>query len=479
MFDEWVKVTHMKAKIHKFEQNGSYMLLDINSGAVHVIDKLAYEIMDYFDGTNDAAVLGQMAGRYPRGEVEEVLSELHALMDEHQLFAPDIDVPPTFRQQGLVKSLCLMVAQDCNMRCKYCFGDGGSYGQERAVMSPEVGKGAIDFLLSNCGPFRKHFEVDFFGGEPLMNMQTVQAVTEYARRMEKERKVHFKLTMTTNGLLLNDENIKWLNDNHISVVLSTDGRRKTHDRMRPDAGGQGTYDRVMRNFKKFVDSRKGEAYYMRGTYTRENLDFTEDVLAMQDAGFDVLSMEPVVLKDGPLALREADLPRIYEEYDRLVDAYLQRHREGRGFFFFHFNMDLSNGPCVAKRLSGCGSGHEYFAIAENGDIYPCHQFVGREQYLMGNIYEGVTNRKLSRYFRESHVLNKEKCRGCWARFFCSGGCHANDDLFHGDIRKSYELGCELQKKRLECALYVQAVLALEKMEQGEKVGEFTTAEPIH
>jgi len=262
------------------------------------------------------------------------------------------------------------------------------------------------------------------------------------------------------------------------VVISTDGRREVHDRMRPDAGGHGTYDKVMKNFKKFVDSRKGAHYYMRGTYTNENLDFTEDVLAMHDAGFDVLSMEPVVLKDSPLALREEHLPRIYEEYDRLTEAYLKRHREGKGFFFFHFNMDLSNGPCVAKRLSGCGAGHEYFAVAENGDLYPCHQFVGREGYKLGSIYDGVTNQELPRYFRESHVLNKEKCRECWARFFCSGGCHANDDLFHGDIRKSYELGCKLQKKRLECAIYVQAMLALEKMEQGEKVGEFTTAEGI-
>ena len=468
----------MKAKIHKFEQNGEYILLDINSGAVHVIDKMIYDMMDVFDGKNDAEVVEKLSASYPQADLTEALSELHELMEAGELFAPDIDVPPTFKEKGLVKSLCLMVAQDCNLRCKYCFGDGGSYGQERAVMSPEVGCRAIDYMLENCGPFRKHFEVDFFGGEPLMNMKTVKAVAEHVHKMEKEKGVQIKLTMTTNGMLLNDENIKWLNDNNVSVVISTDGRREVHDRMRPDAGGHGTYDKVMKNFKKFVDSRKGEHYYMRGTYTNENLDFTEDVLAMHDAGFDVLSMEPVVLKDSPLALREEHLPRIYEEYDRLTEAYLKRHREGKGFFFFHFNMDLSNGPCVAKRLSGCGAGHEYFAVAENGDLYPCHQFVGREGYKLGSIYDGVTNKELPQYFRESHVLNKEKCRDCWARFFCSGGCHANDDLFHGDIRKSYELGCELQKKRLECAIYVQAMLALEKMEQGEKVGEFTTAEGI-
>lgn len=455
----------MKAKIHKFKQNDSYILLDINSGAVHVIDKMAYELLDTFDGSNDEETIRAHEADWPKEEIEEVLSELHALMDEQELFAPDIDVPPTFRQKGLVKSLCLMVAQDCNMRCKYCFGDGGSYGQKRAVMSPEVGRRAVDFLLENCGPFRKHFEIDFFGGEPLMNMQTVKAVTEYVRAREKETGKSFKLTLTTNGLLLNDANIKWLNDNDIALVLSTDGRQETHDRMRPDAGGHDTYQKVMANFKKCVASRDGRNYYMRGTYTKENLDFTEDVLAMNNAGFDILSVEPVVLKDSPLGFGEEDLPRIYEEYDRLTEAYLQRHREGEGFFFFHFNMDLSNGPCVAKRLAGCGAGHEYYAVAENGDLYPCHQFVGRDGYRLGSVYEGVTNTKLPQYFRESHVLNKEGCRDCWARFFCSGGCHANADLFHGDIRKPYELGCEIQRKRLECAIYVQAMLELERQEK--------------
>ena len=457
----------MKANIHKFEQNGSYILLDVNSGAVHVIDKMIYDMMDIFDGGNDDAVVEKLSGVYSEEELREALEELHELMKEGGLFAPDIDVPPTFKQTGLVKSLCLMVAQDCNMRCKYCFGDGGSYGGERAVMSPEVGKAAVDYIIAHCGP-RKHCEIDFFGGEPLMNMKTVKAVTEYVLQREKETGKVFKLTLTTNGLLLNDENIAWLNDNNISLVLSVDGRKEVHDRMRPDAGGNGTYGRIIKNFKKTVDSREGKNYYMRGTYTKENLDFTEDVLSMHDAGFDVLSVEPVVLKDHPLGFTEADLPRIYEEYDRLTEAYMKRHREGRGFFFFHFNMDLSNGPCVAKRLAGCGAGHEYYAVAENGDLYPCHQFVGREGYRLGNVFEGVQNKELPQYFRESHVLNKEKCKDCWARFFCSGGCHANADLFHGDIRKPYEIGCEIQKKRLECAILVQALLAAEKMEQVEE-----------
>ena len=390
-------------------------------------------------------------------------------MAQGELFAPDIDVPPTFKQSGIVKSLCLMIAQDCNLRCKYCFGDGGSYGQERAVMSPETGRAAVDFLIKASGP-RKHLEMDFFGGEPLMNMPTVKAVTEYVHQREKETGKTIKLTMTTNGMLLNDENIKWLNDNNFAVVLSLDGRKEVHDAVRPTAGGHGSYDRVVKNFHKFIDSRKGGSsdyrgsyIFLRGTYTHKNLDFTKDVLAMRDEGFDILSMEPVVLKDNPeLAITEDDLPRVREEYDRLVQAYMDYHHQGKGFFFFHFNMDLSNGPCVAKRLSGCGAGHEYLAVAENGDLYPCHQFVGRERYKLGSLKTGVTNKEWPQYFRESHVLNKPKCRDCWCRFFCSGGCHANADLFHGDIREPYEVGCEIQRKRLECALYVQAMLALEQ-----------------
>ena len=464
----------MKAKIHKFEQGGHYILLDINSGAVHVIDKMIYDMMDTFDGTNDEAVVTALKDVYPEADLREALGELHELMEMGELFAPDIDVPPTFKQKGLIKSICLMVAQDCNLRCKYCFGDGGSYGQERAVMTPEVGKRAIDFLIESCGP-RKHCEVDFFGGEPLMNMKTVKAVTEYARQREKETGKKFKLTMTTNGMLLNDENIKWLNDNDFSLVLSLDGRKEVNDAMRPDAGGHGTYDRIVKNFMKCIASRKGGDWdyrgvytYLRGTYTHNNMDFTKDVLSMVDEGFNILSVEPVVMKDSPLGFTEEDLPRIREEYDRLTEAYMKRHREGRGFWFFHFNMDLSNGPCVAKRLSGCGAGHEYVAVSENGDLYPCHQFVGREGYKLGDIYEGITNTELPQYFRESHVLNKPKCRDCWARFFCSGGCHANADLFHGDIREPYEVGCEIQKKRLECAILVQALLALEKMEKEEQ-----------
>lgn len=457
----------MKTKIHKFRQNGMYIMLDINSGAVHVIDELIYGIMDIFTGENDDEVRQALQSRYAASDIEEALGELHQLIARQELFAPDIDVPPTFQAEGMVKSLCLMVAHDCNLRCGYCFAGTGDFGGGRSLMSKETGKAAIDYIISHSGR-RRHCEVDFFGGEPLLNMPLVEYVTRYAREQEKLKDKKFKLTLTTNGMLLSDRNIKFLNDNNISLVLSLDGRKKVHDRMRPDAGGNGTYDRVVANFKKAVASRGGDNYYLRGTYTAYNPDFAADVISMADEGFDILSEEPVVAKDEPYALTEKDLPRLNEEYDKLTKLYLQRHREGRGFFFFHFNMDLSNGPCVAKRLSGCGAGHEYYAVAADGTLYPCHQFVGREKYRLGNVFTGVENKELPRYFRESHVLNKEKCRDCWARFFCSGGCHANADLFHGDIRQPYEFGCEIQKKRLECAIMVQAALALEKAsaEQG-------------
>lgn len=452
----------MKVKIHKFEQNGMYILLDINSGAVHVIDKMIYDMMDVFDGTNDKETIEKFSGIYDAAEVTEAVGELHKLIDMQQLFAPDIDIPPTFKEEGLVKSLCLMVAHDCNLRCKYCFAGTGDFGHDRGLMTNEVGEAAVDYIISHSGS-RKHCEIDFFGGEPLMNMPVVKHVVSYVRKREKETGKVFKLTLTTNGILLSDDNIKYLNDNNISLVLSLDGRKSVHDNMRPNAGGQGSYDASLKNFKKIVEARNGNDYYLRGTFTASNPDFTEDVLDMADQGFDILSVEPVVLKDSPYGFTEKDLPQLSAEYDKLTKAYLKRREEGKGFFFFHFNMDLSNGPCVAKRLSGCGAGHEYYAVAANGDLYPCHQFVGREKYLMGTIFNGIEKKEMPRYFRESHVLNKEKCTDCWARFFCSGGCHANADLFHDDIRQPYELGCELQKKRLECALVVQATMALEKM----------------
>lgn len=448
-------------KIHKFYSNGMYIMLDINSGAVHVIDKMIYDMMDLYDGTNGEAVLDKYSAVYDRGDLAEALEELDGLIATQELFAPNIDVPPTFSEKPLVKSLCLHVAHDCNLRCKYCFAGTGDFGHDRSLMSKEVGEKAVDFIIANSG-HRKHCELDFFGGEPLMNMPVVKHVVEYVRKREKETGKEFKLTLTTNGVLLNDANIEYLNDNNISLVLSLDGRKEVHDSMRPNVAGKGSYDGILANFKKLVDARGGQNYFLRGTFTAYNLDFTADVLDMADKGFDLLSVEPVVAKECDYELTEEHLPKLFEEYDKLTEAYLDRKLSGNGFEFFHFNMDINNGPCVAKRLSGCGAGHEYFAVAPNGDLYPCHQFVGRDKYLLGTIFDGVTNKEMPKYFRQAHVLNKPECSKCWARFYCSGGCHANADLFNGDIKVPYEIGCKLQQKRMECAIMIQAKLAILK-----------------
>ncbi|MDD4601759.1 MAG: thioether cross-link-forming SCIFF peptide maturase, partial [Negativicutes bacterium] len=375
-------------KIHKFYQNGMYIMLDINSGAVHVIDKIVYDIMDIFTGDNDQEVMQALAGQYDEAELEEVVAELHLLMKKGELFAPDINVPPTFRDKPLVKSLCLHVAHDCNLRCKYCFAGTGDFGHDRGLMPQEVGKRAVDFIIENSGA-RRHCELDFFGGEPLMNMETVKAVVAYVRQREAETGKIFKLTLTTNGVLLNDTNIKYLNDNNIALVLSMDGRPAVHDNMRPQVDGRGSFDRILANVRKTVDSRNGENYFLRGTFTAYNLDFAADVLAMADLGFNLLSVEPVVAKDCDYALTEEHLPKLYQQYEELAVEYLNRKLTGNGFEFFHFNVDINNGPCVAKRLSGFGAGHEYFAVTPDGELYPCHQFVGREEYLLGNVFDGV------------------------------------------------------------------------------------------
>ena len=450
-----------KERIHKFYLNGMYIMLDINSGAVHVIDKMIYDMMDIYDGTNGAEVVAKLSDRYEKTELSEAVEELAGLIARQELFAPDLDVPPTFSDKPLVKSLCLHVAHDCNLRCKYCFAGTGDFGHDRSLMNKEVGERAVDFIIANSGQ-RKHCELDFFGGEPLMNMPVVKHVVAYVRKREKETGKEFKLTLTTNGVLLNDANITYLNDNNISLVLSLDGRKEVHDNMRPNVAGKGSYDGILANFKKLVKARNGQNYFLRGTFTAYNLDFTTDVLDMADQGFDLLSVEPVVAKDCDYELKEAHLPKLYEEYERLAKEFIDRKEAGNGFEFFHFNMDINNGPCVAKRLSGCGAGHEYFAVAPNGDLYPCHQFVGRDQYRLGTIFDGVTKKEMPEQFRQAHVLNKPECSRCWARFYCSGGCHANADLFNGDIKKPYEIGCKLQKKRMECALMIQAYLALQK-----------------
>ena len=443
--------------IHRYQSNGYNIVLDINSGCIHLVDLVTYEVLPFMEeGLSEQEIVDRLKDQYPEADIRTSVSECEKLKEQGMLFTRDIyeNIIDEFTEnrQTVVKALCLHIAHDCNLACRYCFAEEGEYHGRRALMSFEVGKKALDFLIANSGS-RKNLEVDFFGGEPLMNWQVVKDLVAYGREQEKLHNKKFRFTLTTNGVLLNDEVMEFCNKEMGNVVLSVDGRKEVHDYMRPDVGGHGTYDKVVKNFKKLVNSRDGNNYYLRGTFTNRNMDFSKDVLSMADEGFDILSVDGS--DEEEYALREEDLPEIFAEYDKLTEIYLKRKKEGKGFFFFHFNIDLEHGPCVAKRLSGCGAGHEYYAVAADGNMYPCHQFAGRENYMLGNVFEGVKNKELPKEFRKTHVLSKEKCRDCWAKFFCSGGCHANADLFHGNIHEPYELGCELQKKRCECAIIVK------------------------
>lgn len=443
--------------IHKFKQNGMDIVLDVNSGIVHVVDDMTYDVLDYYKGDNREGVLKALDGKYDPAELGEVMDDLDELIGKGMLFAPmDPNYKVAIEDRPIIKALCLNIAHDCNLRCKYCFAGQGGYGKWRMLMSFDVARRAVDFLIAHSGP-RQHCEMDFFGGEPLMNWHVVQQTVAYVREQEKKHNKIIKLSLTTNGMYLDEEKVKYLTDNHISLILSLDGRKENHDRMRPGVHGEGTYDRVLKNLQYCVAHRDGEEYYVRGTYTKYNLDFTKDVLDIVDKGFPAVSMEPVVGDlSEPYAIQEEDLPRVKEEYETLAKAFIQREEAGHPFFYFHFNMNLWQGPCLPKRLRGCGAGHEYLAVVPNGDIYPCHQFVGRDGYVIGNVYEGLKNMKMMREFRENHVLNKPECIGCWAKFFCSGGCHANNETYAGDIHKPFHISCEIQKKRIECALMIQA-----------------------
>lgn len=456
--------------IHKYCQNGTYVLLDVNSGIINVIDKVTYDILDIYDGTNKDAVYEALGTTYSQRELDESLAELDELIGKEMLFAPMCDnFKVVAEEEPVIKSLCLNIAHDCNLRCKYCFASQGDYDtHKRELMSFDVAKRAVDLLIRSTEGKRQHCEIDFFGGEPLMNFDVVKQTIEYIREQEKIHNKIFKLSLTTNGMLLDPAKVKYLTDQHISLILSLDGRPEVHNRMRPDAGGRDSYDTCARNQVYAAKHRNGEEYYVRGTYTKYNLDFTEDVRHMADLGFEGLSMEPVVGDDLSYAITDDDLPRIFDEYDRLTDFYLQRYDEGRPFIYYHFIMDLYRGPCIAKRLRGCGAGHEYMCVVPNGDIYPCHQFVGQDGYVIGNVYEGVTNDTLPALFRDMHVLNKPECCKCWAKFFCSGGCHANNIKYGGNIQTPYELSCRIQKKRIECAMYIQAKLAMKRQEAAQE-----------
>ncbi len=442
--------------IHRMHLDDNYVVLDVNSGAVHIVDPMIYDLLGFYDGKNAEETKEYFAGKYAAEDLTEALGELQLLQRQRLLFSPEFPVPDTFAFEPVLKSLCLLVAHDCNLRCGYCFADTGDFGGGRLLMTKEVAKKAVEFAITGSKK-RHNLELDLFGGEPLMNMPVVKYIVEYVRKREQETGKAIKLTLTTNGTLLTDEIVKFLDDNQVMLVLSLDGSKKTHDRMRPYPGHLGSYDAAVKGFKKLITSRHGKNYYLRGTYTHYNPHFAQDVLAMLDVGSEI-SMEPVVGTTEPWVLTEEDWPILDKEYEKLARAYLAKKRAGEAFDFFHFNVALDNGPCVAKRLAGCGAGHEYYCITADGDIYPCHQFVGRERYKMGTLDAGIEKKDMVQEFRQMHVMKKEECRTCWARFFCSGGCHANADLVNGTIAKPYAYGCKIQRKRLEMAIILQALL---------------------
>ena len=422
--------------IHRYKSNGFNIVLDINSGCIHLVDEVTYEVLPYLEeGLGTEAIAEKLENKYNREDIETSVRECNKLKEDGMLFTKDVyeNVIEEFsnNRQTVVKALCLHIAHDCNLACRYCFAEEGEYHGRRALMSYEVGKKALDFLIANSGS-RKNLEVDFFGGEPLMNWQVVKDLVKYGREQEKMG----------------------------NVVLSVDGRKEVHDYMRPFRKGAGSYDLIMPKFQKFAESRNQDKYYVRGTFTHHNLDFSKDVLHLADLGFKQISVEPVVAADTEeYAIREEDIPQIMEEYDTLAKEMIKREKEGKGFNFFHFMIDLTGGPCVYKRLSGCGSGTEYLAVTPWGDFYPCHQFVGEEQYLMGNVDEGITKPEIQKEFGGCNVYTKKDCKDCFARFYCSGGCAANAFHFQGDIKGNYEIGCELQRKRVECAIMIKAALA--------------------
>lgn len=438
-------------------------MLDVNSGSVHVVDDVVYDVIGCLEeGKTEEEISAALGDTYPPEEIRTACEECEELKKEQMLFTEDIyeNAIEHFKDRPtVVKALCLHIAHDCNLACRYCFAEEGEYHGRRAMMTYKVGKQALDFLIANSGN-RKNLEVDFFGGEPLMNWKVVKDLVAYGRSQEKIHNKHFRFTLTTNGVLLDDEIMEFANKEMDNVVLSIDGRKEVHDFMRPFRKGAGSYDLVVPKFQKFADSRGQKKYYARGTFTRHNLDFAKDVLHLADLGFEQISVEPVVADESEeYALRKEDIPAICEEYDELAKEIIKREKEGKGFNFFHFMIDLTGGPCVYKRLSGCGSGTEYLAVTPWGDLYPCHQFVGEDEFLMGNVWDGVKKPEIRDEFKECNVYAKDKCRNCFARFYCSGGCAANSYNFHGSINDVYDLGCELQRKRVECAIMIKAALA--------------------
>ena len=451
--------------IHQYKLGGYNIVLDVCSGSVHAVDEVAYDMIAMFEANDRDTVIAAMREKYADradisdADIEECYEQVLALRESGKLFAPDTFEPMAgtlkAKTAGVVKALCLHVAHTCNLNCAYCFASQGKYHGDRAIMSFEVGKAALDFLVEHSGT-RRNLEVDFFGGEPLMNFDVVKELVAYARSIEKEHGKNFRFTLTTNGMLIDDDVIDFANREMSNVVLSLDGRKEIHDRFRVDYAGNGSYDRIVPKFQKLVEARDGKNYYMRGTFTHANPDFLKDIQQMLDLGFDELSMEPVVCAPGDAsALTEADKVIVMEQYEKLAELMLERSRAGKPFTFYHYMIDLKGGPCIYKRISGCGSGTEYMAVTPWGDLYPCHQFVGDEKFKLGSVFDGVTNTAMQDEFASCNVYARPECRDCWARLYCSGGCAANAYHATGSVKGIYKDGCDLFRKRMECAIMVQ------------------------
>ncbi|MBQ6499226.1 MAG: thioether cross-link-forming SCIFF peptide maturase [Ruminococcus sp.] len=454
--------------IHRYKLNGYNIVLDVFSGSVHVVDDLAYDVIGLYEDKSADEMIPLMLEKYSgdseidETEIRDCIADIEELKNEGKLFTSDdyADLAFDFKARNtVVKALCLHVAHTCNLNCEYCFASQGKYHGDRALMSFEVAKQAIDFLIENSGS-RRNLEVDFFGGEPLMNFEVVKEITAYCRSIEKEKGKNFRFTLTTNGVLLDDEVIDFANKECHNVVLSLDGRKEVHDRLRKTVNGVGSYDVIVPKFKHFVERRGNRGYYMRGTFTHNNTDFTNDIFHMADLGFTELSMEPVVCPpDDPYALTYDDLPVLFEQYEILAKDMLRREKEGKPITFYHYMLDLGSGPCIYKRISGCGSGTEYMAVTPWGDLYPCHQFVGDPKYLLGNVYDGITNTAVQDEFKLCNAYARPDCKDCWAKLYCSGGCAANAYHATGSVTGTYKYGCELFKKRIECAIMMKVAQA--------------------
>ena len=460
--------------IHQYKLGGYNIVLDICSGSVHVVDEVAYDMIEMFESNSREEIIAKIMEKYAGNtevtepEVEDCYDQIVELKNSGKLFAPDTFEPMAGalkqKTSNVVKALCLHVAHTCNLNCAYCFASQGKYHGERAIMSLDVAKRALDFLIENSGS-RRNLEVDFFGGEPLMNFDMLKELVAYARSIEKEHNKNFRFTLTTNGVLIDDDVIEFANKEMSNFVLSLDGRKEVHDRYRVDYAGNGSWEKIVPKFQKLVEARGHKDYYMRGTFTHANPDFLEDIKQMLDLGFTELSMEPVVCAEGdPSELTQEDLPIVLEQYEKLAELMIERDKEGRPFIFYHYMIDLQGGPCIYKRISGCGSGTEYMAVTPWGDLYPCHQFVGDEKFCLGNIWDGVKNTEIQKEFAGCNVYAREECRDCWARLYCSGGCAANAYHATGSVKGVYKYGCELFRKRMECAIMV----AVSRMMGGEE-----------